>query len=283
MSPEATKRHAASGAGMDAAQIAALPQSRPTRFRTSRTIFALFIREMSTTYGRSSGGYLWAVAEPIAGILLLTLLFSVALRSPSIGTNFALFYASGYLPFSAFMDISQKVAKAVRFSKQLLYYPGVTLVDALLARFLLNALTQCVVVVVVLAGIINIYDVDVILDIKSMALSIVLVFWLAFGVGVLNCYLQSMFPVWERIWSVLTRPLFLISGVIFIFDDIPQPYQDWLWWNPLVHPVGMMRNGVFSSYDASYVSVLYVVTVGAICMMAGLLLLRRYYRDILLL
>ena len=263
--------------------IGSLPQKRPTRFRTSRTVFALFIREMTTTYGRSTGGYLWAIVEPIAGILLLTLLFSLVMRSPSIGTSFPLFYASGYLPFSAFMDVSQKVSTSVRFSKQLLNYPGVTFMDAVLARFLLNALTQAVVFVIVLGGIILLYDLDVILDYKSIALGFLMAMWLAMGIGVLNCYLLSIYPVWERTWSVLTRPLFLISGVIFIFDDIPQPYQDWLWWNPLIHVVGMVRNGVYSSYDASYVSMTYVVAVGGVCMMAGLLLLRRYYRDILLL
>lgn len=266
-----------------APQPVQLPKNRPARFRTARTVSALFIREMATTYGRSAGGYLWAIAEPIAGIFLLTLLFSVALRSPSIGTSFPLFYASGFLPFSAFTDISQKVATSVRFSKQLLNYPGVTYMDAVLARFLLNALTQCVVFVLVLGGIIVLYDVDVILDFGSLALGMALVFWLALGIGVLNCFLSSMYPVWERTWSVLTRPLFLISGVIFIFDDIPQPYQDWLWWNPLIHVVGLVRAGVFSSYDVSYVSVLYVMIVGTSCMVVGLLLLRRYYREILLL
>ena len=57
---------------------------------------ALIIREMATTYGTSPGGYLWALLEPVAGIALLTFVFTLALDTPPLGQNFAFFYASGY-------------------------------------------------------------------------------------------------------------------------------------------------------------------------------------------
>ena len=110
--------------------------------RTGRTVMALMLREMSSTYGRNAAGYLWAVAEPIGGVVLLTVVFSLALRAPSLGDNFALFYASGMLPFSLYNDLANKVGRSIGFSKQLLFYPGVTYADAILARILLNTLTQ---------------------------------------------------------------------------------------------------------------------------------------------
>ena len=70
----------------------------PVRLRWLRVLFALVVREMSTRFGRSWGGYLWAIVEPVGGILLLTFIFSLALRKPPLGTNFALFYASGMVP-----------------------------------------------------------------------------------------------------------------------------------------------------------------------------------------
>ena len=47
-----------------------------------RTVLALMLREMATTYGRSAGGYLWAILDPVLGIALLSVLFSLALRHP---------------------------------------------------------------------------------------------------------------------------------------------------------------------------------------------------------
>ncbi|WP_254919265.1 ABC transporter permease [Oceanicola sp. 22II-s10i] len=246
-----------------------------------RTILALLMREMSTTYGRSIIGYLWAILEPAAGIMLLTFVFSLALRSPPIGTNFAIFYASGMLPFMAWMSIHQRVATAIRFSKPLLFYPGVTYLDAIVARVLLNAITQLMVFLVVMSGIIVFYDLDMILDIPAIALGLLMTLALATGMGTLNCYLMWVSPTWEKIWGVLTRPLVLLSCVLFTFDTVPQPYQNWLWWNPLVHLVGQTRQGVFATYDATYVSPLYVFGISLITFCLGLIFLNSHYRDMI--
>ena len=75
---------------------AATQKDRPNRqFRTFRTIAALMMREMATTYGRSPGGYLWALVEPIGAVAILTLLFSLAFPAPPMGKSFGLFYATG--------------------------------------------------------------------------------------------------------------------------------------------------------------------------------------------
>ncbi|SEL72163.1 capsular polysaccharide transport system permease protein [Roseivivax marinus] len=268
---------------MTDASLPPLPQTpaRPPRrrFATARVVAALMLREMSTTYGRSAMGYIWAILEPVAGILLLTAIFSLGFRSPPIGTNFAIFFASGILPFMAFKDIDAKVTQSQRFSRQLLEYPGVTFLDTIIARVLLNTLTQALILFVVLTGIIQLYDLDMILDVPKIATAFVLAIFLAIGIGTLNSYFVTLYPVWERIWAILTRPLMLISCVIFIYDAVPMPYRDWLWWNPIVHVVGRSRDGVFSTYDASYVSDLYVLTVALVSTAVGLILLRRYHRE----
>jgi capsular polysaccharide transport system permease protein len=58
---------------IDAVMLNQIPKIRPTfRLRlpcAMRTIVALIMREMATSYGRSPGGYIWAIAEPVAGIV----------------------------------------------------------------------------------------------------------------------------------------------------------------------------------------------------------------------
>ncbi|SNR72304.1 ABC transporter permease [Puniceibacterium sediminis] len=250
------------------------------RFVTLRVIVALMLREMSTTYGRSALGYLWAILEPVLGIMLMTLIFSMAFRTPRLGTSFPLFFASGVLPFMAYMDISSKLAASLKFSSKLLFYPGVTFVDAMIARVLLNTMTQILISGLVFIGILVAYDVDVILDIPAIALGFFMALSVAVSVGTLNCYLLSLYPVWERVWAILNRPMFLISCILFTFETIPLPYRDWLWWNPLVHVVGQVRGGIYTTYDHSYVSPLYVFGLSSAMLAFGLLLLRRYHRDI---
>ena len=252
------------------------PRSR--RWRSTRTIMALMLREMATTYGRSIMGYLWAIVEPVAALALLSVVFGMFLRSPALGTNFPLFFASGFLVFGIYSSVGNSVANAVKYSRQLLEYPAVTTLDAILARFLLNYLTQLMVIFIILGGIILVYDLRVTMDLERVILALLVAGAFALGIGTFNCYLFVAFPSYLQVWAILNRPMFLISGVIFLYDRVPQPYQDFLWYNPLVHIVGLMRSGIYATYEANYVSVPYVLGLSLLLFMTGLYMQRRFLR-----
>jgi len=251
------------------------------KFKAVRTITALILREMSTTYGRSPGGYLWAILEPVAALTLMTLVFSAALRTPSLGSSFGLFYASGFLPFTLYLRLSGKISQALWFSRPLLRYPGVRYIDTIIARFLLNVLTYLTVSYLLISVIMVIFDIQTILDFRAIVLAFFLAALLGLGIGCLNCYLIMRFPIWGTLWGILTAPLFILSCILFILEDIPSKYQDILWFNPLVHLTGLMRTGFYPTYEASYVSVPYVLFVGLITLALGLVFLNRYHRDLL--
>ena len=255
--------------------------NRSRSFATLRSISALILREMSTTYGRSPIGYLWAVLQPVAGIALLTIVFSLVLHAPPMGRSFQVFYATGFVPFMVYQEVNSKLAMAIQFSRQLLIYPSVTMIDALLARFILNFLTQLLVAFVVLGGLLMFVESEVVLNLPAIAMSFAMIAALSIAVGVMNAFLYGILPSWVRVWAIINRPLFLISGTIFLFDDIPQPFQDYLWYNPLVHPIGQMRRGFYPYYEAEYVSAVYVFGLSFGVTVLGLVFLRRYALDIL--
>ncbi len=207
------------------------PQTAPSpirpmrRLSAFRAISALALREMATTYGRSPGGWLWAIVEPVAAVALLAFAFSLAFHAPPLGVNFALFYATGLLPYMLFHDVSQKVAASVRFSKPLFSFGSVRYLDALIARFCLNLLTHCIVILLVFSAILVAFRTGAEPDPLGIAIALAMAAALAAGVGAINCYLFTAFPAWERMWAIATRPLFIISGVVFLFEDVPDQYQ----------------------------------------------------------
>lgn len=251
------------------------------RFLFFRSVAALMLREMSTSYGRSPGGYVWALAEPIGGILVMTVIFSMIARNPPLGDNFPFYFATGMLPFLMYQTTSSNISQAIRYSRPLLAYPGVTYVDAIIARLLLNALTQVLIAVLVIALIAVFYGLKLNIDYIDCARAFAMTIALGFGVGVVNCYLNSMYPIWQFIWAVANRPLFIISGVFFLIDPFPANIRALLLWNPLAHPIMMMRRGAFDTYDAVYMSELYVYLVALVLAALGMLLLHRFHRIIL--
>lgn len=259
---------------------AARPHAAP-RMASVRTILALMLREMATTYGRSPGGSIWVILEPVGGIAMMSVVFSALVQAPPLGVFFPVFYATGMLPFALYGTIQSKVSNALMFSRPLLGFPRVTFLDAILARFALNMMTEAMVAYIVFGGLLTIYDDHVAPDLPVIALSLMLSGLVGLGVGLLNAFLFARFNVWQRGWSILTRPLFLMSCVFFLFANLPEGFQSVLWYNPLVHVVGLMRHGFYPGYDSSYVSVGYVLLFSAATGLAGLILLRRYHRELL--
>jgi capsular polysaccharide transport system permease protein len=250
--------------------------SRRPRLQRLRVLFALMVREMGTRFGRSAGGYFWAVAEPLGGIFLLSIAFSLALRAPPMGTSFMLFYATGMVPFYMFNTMSRGVAGAISSNKGLLNYPVVSTLDAVLAKFVLNLMTVFLIAVVLFVTVIVGGGLHVVLDLGWVATAFLLASALGLGVGTLNCVLFGFFPTWKNVWSVLTRPLFILSGVIFTYESVPETFQQILWWNPLVHVIGMMRAGFFGTYHPDFVSLPYVAGIALATFVIGACLMRRH-------
>ena len=241
-----------------------------------RVLFALIMREMGAKFGRSVGGYVWAIAEPLGGIVLLALAFSLALRVPPIGTSFLFFYATGVIPFSLYSSTAVAAANAVRANRGLLTYPVVTPLDAICASFLLEVLTMSVVATALLVGIIVVDDMAVNFEPARVVRAFSMGAALGLGVGTLNCVLFGFFPTWRNIWGVLTRPLFLLSGVFFTFGSAPPAFQKVLWFNPIAHVIGEMRAGFYGGYPADYVSYPYVYGIALSLFVVGAWLLRRH-------
>jgi capsular polysaccharide transport system permease protein len=69
---------------------------------------------------------------------------------------------------------------------------------------------------------------------------------------------QCYVPEVSKIQSVLTRPLFFISGVFFSMQDVPREYWHYLDWNPILHAIELSRHAAYSTYSSEAVSEFYL-------------------------
>jgi len=255
---------------------------RSRGFASGRAIVALMLREMSTRYGKSPGGYIWAVAEPLGALVVMSFVFGLLLRTPSLGNSILLFYATGYIPFVLYSLTLASVMGALRFSKPLLMYPAVSWLDAILARFFLNALTSIMVGALLLFGILEFTDASAVLEFRFIILSMALAALLGLGHGTLNCALVGLFPVYASVWAIVTRPLLIAAGVFFIYEDLSPALQSILDWTPWIHFTAIFRKGAFPTYAPDFINLPLVLLWALVPLMFGLLLLRRFRQDILM-
>jgi capsular polysaccharide transport system permease protein len=246
-----------------------------------RVFFALLMREMTTRYGKSAGGYIWAVMEPLGAVILLSLVFSAFARNPPLGEHIPMFFATGYMVFHVYTDISAVVSSSVSVNKSLMSFPRVSLVDAVMARFTLQALTTFAVGFIILSVFMVVFPDQIRIDLAPILSAFALAALVGLGVGTMNCVLFAYSTVWQRVFNIVNRPLFLISGIFYLYEDMPMQLQAWLWWNPLVHITALMRSGFYPIYEAAFVSPVYVAVFGAVPLALGLLLLRALRAEIL--
>lgn len=245
-----------------------------------RVTAALIVREMSTRFGSKPGGYLWAIFDPVAHVALMTLIFQAIARMPALGLSFPLFFASGYLPFAFYQRMSGFMSGTVKANKALFSYPIVTPFDAIVSRFILQLMTDTLVTIVILVMILELGRVTQPIDIAGMIEAAGAAALLGLGTGTINIVMFARFPLYEQIFSIINRPLFLISGVFFLPESLPNPFRDFLLYNPLVHVIMWFRASIYPEYRGDVLDKGYVIEFALVCCVLGLLLLTASMREI---
>ncbi|MEL6979464.1 MAG: ABC transporter permease [Pseudomonadota bacterium] len=223
-----------------------------------RVMRALFRREMLTRFGRTPGGYLWAILEPLSFILVLTGVFSLMAHMPPLGSSFVLFFATGYMAFTFYKATADFGSAGVQFNKALLNYPAVTPFDTVTARVILQFLTNYMVSILLFGGIFLFTDTPINLNVPLIFIATAGATLLAFGMAALNAVLFMRYPVYERVFGIVNRPLFLISGVFFLPEAMPTIIQDLLFFNPIAHYICLFRMGFYPEYQSTFLSIGYV-------------------------
>ncbi|MGM0585146.1 MAG: ABC transporter permease [Pseudomonadota bacterium] len=246
-----------------------------------RVVSALLRREMSTRYGRSSAGYVWAVAEPCGMILVMSFAFSALQRAPDLGQSFIVFFATGFLSFNFYRDTAGQLFNTVRQNRALLKYPNVNVYDALIARLTLQTLTNCLVALLVLSAAAVATGERLRPDFAQIGPALAAATLLGLGAGTVNAVLFPLFPNWERIFLIVNRPLFIVSAVLYTPESMPGPIRDLLAFNPLAHVVSVFRAGLYPVYSPRLDMLAYPALLGLGLLFLGLLLLRRHDERLL--
>jgi capsular polysaccharide transport system permease protein len=237
-----------------------------------RIVSALLIREMSTRFGNKPGGYIWALLDPVAHVLMLTIIFQAIAHLPPLGTSFTLFFATGYIGFHFYQGTTNYLNDALKGNKALLSYPNVAPIDTLVARLLLQLGTMSMVAFIVLGVTISTLRMPITIDWVAILAAVLAATLLAFGVSLSNTVLFLRSPLYEKIYQIAMKPSFLLSGIFFLPDALPHPFREIIAYNPIVHIVVLFRKGFYAEYRATTLDLNYLMGWIFVCLIGGLTL-----------
>lgn len=238
---------------------------------------ALFLREALTRVAAGRAAWFWLLAEPIFHVSYVVLIFT-AIRVRHIGgVDVAVWIMVGMLAFFAFRRTGTQVSNAIRANQALFTYRQVKPVDTALVRAGLEGFLMVLVALVLLAGM-GLLEHDTVPGNPLAVLGAFAALWsLGLGFGLVTSVLSELVPEFERVLGFLMMPLYLISGVVFPLSSVPQPYREWLMFNPVAHGIEAVRVGFAPGYHAvPELDTFYLYTSALALVFLGLALQRRF-------
>ena len=249
-----------------------------------RIVDALMLREARTMFTHTRLGYAWALFEPMMHVFVLSVALSVmgANTQPPIGDYLPLFYMTGVLPYLFFCHLTERGMDAARANRAVLNLSVVSLGDVLVARLVLRAATDIVVLIVTLGIFIALDLAALPADTFAMVCAYLCLFAFSFGLGMMNMVASSFTGVLDKLWPIMLRAQYFVSGIFYHPDMMPPEVREMLLWNPLMHFIEWVREAYFPLYVSPYLDTVYLVQWTAGLLLFGLLAMlaaRRHMRT----
>ena len=176
-------------------------------------------RDLKTRYAQTTIGFAWAIVQPVAQMLLFTLVFSNFAKLPSDGIPYPLFAYAALLPWGYFARSLDKSSFSVVAESNLIskvYFPRII-----------------VPISAMLAGLVD-------FAIAFLLLGVLMVFY-----GVMPSWPALFIPLFLLLTMLTSLAVSLWLAAVFVrFRDIaaamPLVTQIWMFASPVVYPVSLV-------------------------------------------
>ncbi len=237
----------------------------------------MFLREALSRLFASRAAWFWLLVEPVFHVAYLTFIFTVIRVRTIGGIDTTLWIIIGMLAFFVFRRTGTQVMGAIGANRALFAYRQVKPIDAALVRGGLEGMLMIVVTGILLIGI-ALLGHSIIPEEPLNVLIALLGLWVfGLGFGLMSSVAVELVPELGQLIKLIMMPMYLMSGVIFPISAVPQPYQDWLMYNPVAHGLEAARVGFAPHYHAvPQLSLEYLFSFALISLFLGLALHRRH-------
>uniref|UniRef100_A0A7V5XHQ2 Transport permease protein n=1 Tax=Thermodesulfobacterium geofontis TaxID=1295609 RepID=A0A7V5XHQ2_9BACT len=251
-------------------------------------VFAIFLRELKTRFGKYRLGYLWALIEPFLHIAVF-----VGIRGIVAGTlrggagkiiyhvDYPLFLAAGLLPFFMFRHIVIQVMNSVEANRRLFAYQPVKPIDAMISRWILEGVIFVFLWVIVFSILHFIGFKTEIKDPLGLIFLYILFYIFSFGIGIIFCIVFNIYEEMRNIIPPVMLLLFFLSAIFYSINMIPRKFQIFLLWNPVLHFIELSRARLFPLYRADMCSLEFIMVCTVISLFLGLSLYKLKIKEVL--
>lgn len=247
----------------------------------SQLIGKLILHYVRTRYKKSLLGYGTAFVEPCSHLLIWWVLMTyIRQRTVAYGMPPLLVIASGLLPFYLFKETTTYLTSTIPSSAMILKHPLVKLIDLILARFILEALTIVAVGTVIFGFLIVIGIAPPPWDFLGIFPPLTALLILGLGIGTFAAFASPIVPGFGKAMSILMRILYLTSGIFFLGAMLPPAIMRLALWNPVFHALELFREAYFHTVPNPKLSIWYPLAWGVGVFLIGISIERVMHRKL---
>lgn len=241
--------------------------------KQSRIITALVMREMTTRYGRRGLGFAWVIGEPLVFCFGVLILWTLTKPAYEHGIRLAPFVMTGYMSLILTRHFISLLASALQANLGLMYHRQIAPLHIFFSRVVLELGGATGAFVVVYAVLLALGQVSLPHDYLLLYAGWLLLAWVSMGFALVLTGLAMRYEVMERLVPVISYILIPISGAFYMVSWMPAGLREFVLYVPFVHPIEMIRAGVFGEFVLTYYDAPYALFVGAIMNILGLLII----------
>jgi len=244
----------------------------------TRVIGALMVREVTTRFGRENIGFLWIMAEPLLFASLVAIMWRVLRGPEEHGVSVVTFTVSGYIPLVLFRHAVSKSVGLFKANSSLMYHRQIKIVDFVFVRFLIEFVGHLMAYLFIALLLMSLGLFPVPYD-----LGLMLIGWFYYSIFTLSICLvlaplSEFSELSEKLIPVTTYIMIPFSGAFNMQYWLAPSIRSFLWYSPFVHPMEMMRSGIFGNDVQAEYDYVYPLAVTAVLTVIGLVLCRKVRR-----
>ena len=235
-------------------------------------------REFQAKYRNSLLGAAWTVLNPLAMIVVYTVIFSQVMgnRLPGGTGQFAysIYLCAGVLTWGLFAEITQRGQNVFLENANLinkLQFPRICLPIVVVLNALVNfaIIFGLFLLFLVASGAFPGWSALALLPV--LAIQILFSIGLAMVLGVLNVFFRDV----GQFFNILLQFWFWFTPVVYPVAALPPGVRDWLSWNPMAGVIGAYQNILVHAQAPDWAALMPATVLGVACCLIGLQLFRK--------
>ena len=237
-------------------------------------LYTLTLHRIKVRYKQSVLGLGWALIQPLAMMMVYTIIFSIFARFPSKGVPYSLFVLCGILPWNFFQTALSSSATGLVSHTTLItkvYFPREILPFSYVFAAFFDFLVACVILIAMMAW----YHVG--LTVQALYVAPILLVEMGFvaGIGLLFSAFQVRFRDIGIAMPLVLQLWMFCAPVVYSYSDVPRRFRSLYILDPMAGIVENFRRVIIQGQGAD----LHLLGISAIAALIVLPLGYMYFKH----